>query len=71
MLKCDVLTSRHAFERLEARGISSVEVKDALLRGSKRQNPDGTMVARCGFCEVVYKRKPCRYFVITVQIASD
>jgi len=72
-LKCKIKYTKHMWESIEDRGFSPAEVRNTITLGSKRQQIDvltGEVktVARHGVCEVVYKQKPCRVILITVQI---
>ncbi|MFA5796988.1 MAG: DUF4258 domain-containing protein [Candidatus Woesearchaeota archaeon] len=59
--------SKHARERMVARGIITTEVTDALTRGSKQfQEPDKVVSYYRYFC-VVYKKVGNDYVIITVK----
>jgi len=61
-----ILFTKHARERMVARGISLEEVKKAILKGSKRiQN--GKIVAAYRYFEVVYKKVDETFIVVTVS----
>ena len=62
-----ILFSKHARERMVARGISTEEVIEAIARGSKElQNPNKILSHYRYFC-VVYKKVGKDIFVITVK----
>lgn len=62
---CIILT-KHARERMVLRGISLEEVKNAIVKGSKRiQN--GKIVATYRYFEVVYKKVDETFVVVTVS----
>ena len=48
------------------RGISATEVRQAILKGTKRRQDD-RIVASFRYFEVVYRREDDLVFVITVQ----
>ena len=60
-----IILTKHARERMIARGISLEEVKNAILRGSKRVQ-DGKIVAAYRYFEVVYKKVDEIFVVVTV-----
>jgi hypothetical protein len=61
-----VIFTKHARERMVARGVSLEEVKKAILKGSKRiQN--GKVVAAYRYFEVVYKKVDEIFVVVTVS----
>ncbi|HLE48265.1 MAG TPA: DUF4258 domain-containing protein [Candidatus Thermoplasmatota archaeon] len=61
-----ILFSRHARVRMAERGISATEVRQAILKGTKRRQDD-RIVASFRYFEVVYRREDDLVFVITVQ----
>ena len=61
-----IILTEHARERMVARGISLEEVKDAILKGSKRIQ-DGKIVATYRYFEVVYKKVAETFVVVTVS----
>lgn len=61
-----ILFSRHARVRMVERGISATEVRQAILKGTKRRQED-RIVASYRYFEVVYRREDDLVFVITVQ----
>ena len=62
-----IILTKHARERMVLRGISLEEIKEAILKGSKRiQN--GKIVAAYRYFEVVYKRVDEIFVVITVAL---
>ncbi|MBA7595103.1 hypothetical protein ES703_02062 [subsurface metagenome] len=61
-----VILTKHARERMVSRGISLEEIKEAILKGSKRiQN--GKIVAVYRYFEVVYKKVDEIFIVVTVS----
>jgi hypothetical protein len=60
-----IILTKHARERMVSRGISLEEVKNAILRGSKRIQ-DGKIVAAYRYFEVVYKKVDETFVVVTV-----
>jgi len=61
-----VILTKHARERMVLRGISMEEIKEAILKGSKRiQN--GKIVAVYRYFEVVYKKVDEIFIVVTVS----
>jgi len=61
-----IILTKHARERMVARGISLEEIKKAILRGSKRIQ-DGKIVAAYRYFEVVYKKVDEVFVVVTVS----
>ena len=61
-----IILTKHARERMIARGISLEEVKNAILRGSKRVQ-DGKIFAAYRYFEVVYKKVDEIFVVVTVS----
>jgi uncharacterized protein DUF4258 len=61
-----LLFSQHARLRMVERGISASEVKEAVLKGTKRRQDD-RIVASYRYFEVVYRREEDVVFVITVK----
>jgi hypothetical protein len=61
-----IILTKHARERMVSRGISLEEIKNAILKGSKRiQN--GKIVAVYRYFEVVYKKVDETFVVVTVS----
>jgi hypothetical protein len=60
-----IILTKHARERMVLRGISLEEVKNAILKGSKRIQ-DGKIVAAYRYFEVVYKKVDEIFVVVTV-----
>ena len=59
--------SKHARDKMAARGISEKEVHEAIERGSKHlQNPN-KIISDYKFFSVVYKKLGNNIFVITVK----
>lgn len=61
-----IILTKHARERMISRGISLEEVKNAILKGSKRIQ-DGKIVAAYRYFEVVYRRVDEIFVVVTVS----
>ena len=62
-----VYYSKHARQQMVARGVSSLEVEEAIKRGSKQiQNPGKILAYYRYFC-VVYKKTENVLFIITVK----
>ena len=62
-----LLFSKHAHEKMVARGITVALVAEAIQRGSKsRQNPD-RLAAEYRYFSVVYRVEADTYFIITVK----
>ena len=61
-----LLFSRHARLRMVERGISEAEVRNAVMKGTKRLQDD-RIVALYRYFEVVYRRDGEKVFVITVK----
>lgn len=62
-----LLFSRHAREKMVARGISEQLVAEAIQRGSKHLQKPDTIVAEYRYFSVVYKKQGDTYFIITVK----
>lgn len=60
--------TRHAAERMAARAVNTVQIKEAIKKGSKVQQTDG-MLAVYGYIEVAYKKigEDC-YKIKTVKL---
>jgi len=61
-----IILTKHARERMVSRGISLEEVKNAILKGSKRIQ-DGKIVSAYRYFEVVYKKVDEIFVVVTVS----
>lgn len=61
-----IILTKHARERMVSRGISLEEVKDAIMKGSKRIQ-DGKIVAAYRYFEVVYRKVDEVFVVVTVS----
>ena len=61
----EIILTKHARERMIVRGISLEEIKNAILKGSKRIQ-DGKIIATYRYFEVVYRRADDMFVVITV-----
>lgn len=62
-----IILTKHARERMASRGISLAEVKNAIVKGSKRIQ-DGKIVATYRYFEVVYKKVEETFVVVTVSL---
>lgn len=62
--KCRLMPSRHAEYQMIERGISVKEMLETLNKGVKRL-VSKKILALHKKIEVVYKSKPCHYFIIT------
>lgn len=58
--------TRHARLRMVERGITAAEVRECILKGTKRSQAD-RIVAAYAYFEVVYRRVGSITIVITVQ----
>ena len=63
----DIKFSRHARLRMVERGISTSEVSDAVLKGSKSRQGDKILAAHKNL-EVVFKKHGDVCYVITVML---
>lgn len=61
-----IILTKHARERMVSRGISLEEVKNAIVKGSKRIQ-DGKIVSTYRYFEVVYKKVEETFVVVTVS----
>ena len=57
---------KHARLRMVERGVSELEVRNAIIKGAKR-NQDGKIIASYSYFEVVYKKINSEMYVITVK----
>jgi len=57
---------KHARFRMVERGVSEMEVKNAIIKGAKR-NQEDKIIASYSFFEVVYKKVNSEIYVITVK----
>jgi hypothetical protein len=64
-MKCEFQPSKHAKDQMVLRGISKKEIMDSILKGAKRFQGK-KIIGLFGKVEVVFLKKPCHYFVITV-----
>ena len=53
----DLKRSKHAIERMILRGISQQEIKDAILKGTKKKKNNGVIEAFIRFYSIVYEEK--------------
>lgn len=63
---CKFRPTLHAKERFAERGVSREEATHALLRGA-RVRQGSKLVSRHRQLTVVWKKRPCRYIVITAM----
>ncbi|MBW2969062.1 DUF4258 domain-containing protein [Candidatus Woesearchaeota archaeon] len=63
----DILFSKHARERMIERGISSNEVKEAIVCGSKQLQKPNKIISDYQYFSVVYKKMKNKIFIITVK----
>ncbi len=61
---CRLMPSLHAADRMISQGISARVVLEAILKGAKRREEE-RVVARHRGKEVVFVKRPCRYFLVT------
>ncbi len=47
--------SEHIFERMKQRGIGVEQIKEAVKKGAKKLNADGTIMAEFRWFKVVYR----------------
>ena len=59
------MPSLHGAERMIERGFSELEVRQAIDKGAKRLERK-KIISNYRKMEVVYRAKPCHFFVITV-----
>jgi hypothetical protein len=57
---------KHARLRMVERGVSEMEVKNAIIKGEKR-NQNDKIIASYSYFEVVYKKINSEIYVITVK----
>jgi len=57
---------KHARLRMIERGVSEIEVRNAIIKGAKR-NQNGKIIASYSYFEVVYKKVNSEIYVITVK----
>lgn len=63
----DILFSKHARERMVERGITAIEVKEAITCGSKQLQKPDKIISDYKYFSVVYKKRDNQVFVITVK----
>ena len=61
---CALRPSLHASDRMISQGIGAREVLEAILKGAKRRE-GRKIVTRFRGKEVVFVKRPCRYFLVT------
>ena len=73
--RCHIRPSGHAKDKMIAWGIEKERVIECILKGAKRIEKDALsgdkIVSRYKQFEVVYKQRPCNYFIITVTYLMD
>ena len=63
-MACKFRPTQHVKEQMIERGISKAEITDGIVLGAKRT--DGRVILSLHRkIEVVYRQKPCNYYVIT------
>ena len=62
---CRMRPSLHAADRMISQGSGHQEVMEALVKGAKRREGE-KIVSRFRGKEVVFVKRPCRYFLVTV-----
>ncbi len=67
-MTCEIVPRLHVFEQLEERGISSEEMKKAVLMGSKDRKSENEYIGTYGICSVKVVEAPCTLYVITPMI---
>ena len=58
--------AKHARLRMVERGVSEMEVRNAIIKGAKR-NQNEKIIASYSYFEVVYKKINSEIYVITVK----
>jgi hypothetical protein len=64
-MECEMQPSPHAMDRKIERGVSDTEMSEAISRGVKRMSKKKIIALHKGL-EVVYRKKPCHIFIITL-----
>ena len=62
---CEVVASSHAMDEMEDEDIGQDEVRETILRGAKQVLKKGKTLSKLGGVGVMYKVKPCHWWVIT------
>ena len=62
---CRLRPSLHASDRMISQGIGHQEIMEAIVKGAKRREGE-KIVSRFRGKEVVFVKRPCRYFLVTV-----
>lgn len=62
---CELAPMPHMIDRMNERGISSIDIKEAILKGQKKHRNDSCTITKFKSIEVIYKEVPCHYFGIT------
>ena len=62
-----LLFSHHAREKMAARGITALQVEEAIKRGSKYLQKPDRIVAEYRYFSVVYRQASDCCFIITVK----
>jgi hypothetical protein len=64
-MKCKIRPSIHAQDMMTERGVSITETTETISKGAKKLKKN-RVVSFHRNIEVVYKKKPCNIFIITV-----
>lgn len=62
---CSVVPSEHARHEMIDDAITNDEARDAIVQGIRRPHKDKKILARLDGIEVVYKEKPCHWWILT------
>jgi len=62
---CEVVASSHALDEMEDEDIGQDEVRETILRGARQPLKGGKVRAKLAGVGVIYKVKPCHWWVIT------
>ena len=62
--RCHLRPSLHAADRMIGQGIRADAVLEAILKGAKRREGARVVASHRGK-EVVFIKRPCRYFLVT------
>ena len=72
--RCHLRPSQHAKDKMIAWGIEKDKAIECILKGAKRIEKDTVLgdkiVSRYKEFEVVYKQRPCNYFIITIYLVT-
>ncbi len=64
-MDCKIRPSVHARDMMTERGVSNLETRNTITKGAKKLQKNRIISFHRGI-EVVYKKKPCNTFIITV-----